>query len=74
MPTGPIHTASPSDETSAALDSAVADAAIDAFAGTGKPYIHIRGAWVYGDNTSITEESPSLALADRSSREKGDKQ
>jgi nucleoside-diphosphate-sugar epimerase len=36
----------------------MADAAIDAFAGTGKPYIHISGAWVYGDNTSITEESP----------------
>jgi nucleoside-diphosphate-sugar epimerase len=53
-----IHTASPGDETSAALDSAVAEAAIDAFAGTGKPYIHISGAWVYGDNTSITEESP----------------
>jgi nucleoside-diphosphate-sugar epimerase len=55
---GAIHTASPGDETSAALDSAMAEAAIDAFAGTGKPYIHISGAWVYGDNTSITEESP----------------
>jgi uncharacterized protein YbjT (DUF2867 family) len=52
-----IHTASPGDETSANLDTAVADAAIDAFAGTGKPYIQIGGLWVYGDNTSITEES-----------------
>jgi uncharacterized protein YbjT (DUF2867 family) len=33
---GAIHTASPGDATSADLDSAVADAAIDAFAGTGK--------------------------------------
>jgi nucleoside-diphosphate-sugar epimerase len=53
-----IHTASPGDATSADLDSAVADAAIEAFAGTGKPYLHISGAWIYGDNTSITEDSP----------------
>ena len=44
-----IHTASPGDATSANLDSAVADAAIDAFDGTGKPYIQISGLWVYGD-------------------------
>ena len=53
-----IHTASPGDETSANLDAAVADAAIEAFAGSGKPYLQISGAWIYGDNTSITEESP----------------
>jgi nucleoside-diphosphate-sugar epimerase len=55
---GAIHTASPGDETSANLDSAVVDAAIEAFAGTGKPYIQISGLWIYGDNTSISEESP----------------
>src|SRR6266700_2986256 len=55
---GAIHTASPGDATSADLDSAVADAAIEAFAGTGKPYIPITGTWVYGNNTSVTEESP----------------
>jgi nucleoside-diphosphate-sugar epimerase len=60
---GAIHTASPGDETSADLDSAVVDAAIEAFAGSGKPYIHISGAWVYGDNSSITEESPVNAPA-----------
>jgi nucleoside-diphosphate-sugar epimerase len=54
---GAIHLASPGDATSADLDSAVADAAIDAFAGTGKPYIHISGTWIYGDNSSINEES-----------------
>jgi nucleoside-diphosphate-sugar epimerase len=54
-----IHTASPGDETSANLDSAVADAAIEALAGTGRPYIHISGLWIYGDNTSISEESPA---------------
>jgi nucleoside-diphosphate-sugar epimerase len=55
---GAIHTASPGDATSADLDSAVADAAIDAFAATGKPYAQISGAWVFGSNTSISEKSP----------------
>jgi nucleoside-diphosphate-sugar epimerase len=54
-----VHTASPGDETSANLDAAVVDAAIEAFAGTGKPYIHISGLWTYGDNMAITEDSPS---------------
>jgi nucleoside-diphosphate-sugar epimerase len=58
---GAIHTASPGDETSAGLDSAVVDAAIEAFAGSGKPYLHISGVWIYGANTSITEESPIAA-------------
>jgi nucleoside-diphosphate-sugar epimerase len=53
-----VHVASPGDATSANLDSAVADAAIDALGGTGKPYVHISGTWVYGNNSAITEESP----------------
>jgi nucleoside-diphosphate-sugar epimerase len=60
---GAIHTASPGDATSADMDSAVADAAIEAFAGTGKPFIEIGGMWVYGTNTSITEDSPYHAPA-----------
>src|SRR6266516_713398 len=60
---GAIHTVSPGDETSAGLDSAVVDSAIEAFAGTGKPYLHITGAWVYGADPSITEESPIDAPA-----------
>src|SRR5256884_5058302 len=60
---GAIHTASPGDETSAVLDSAVVDAAIEAFTGTGKPYLHITGAWGYGANPSITEKSPIDAPA-----------
>lgn len=60
---GAIHTASPGDATTADLDSAMADAVIDAFDGTGKPYIEISGMWVYGDNTSITEQSPFHAPA-----------
>ncbi|HVD90159.1 MAG TPA: NAD-dependent epimerase/dehydratase family protein [Jatrophihabitantaceae bacterium] len=55
---GAIHTASPGDATSADLDSAVVDAAIDAFAGTGKPYLHISGVWIYGTNPAISEKSP----------------
>src|SRR2546428_4772362 len=60
---GVIHTASPGDETSADLDSVVVDAASEAFGGTGKPYLHITGAWVYGANTHISEESPIDAPA-----------
>src|SRR5258705_12980218 len=55
---GAIHTASPGDATSADLDAAVVDAAIDAFGGTGNPYIQISGLWIYGNNLSVSEESP----------------
>jgi nucleoside-diphosphate-sugar epimerase len=60
---GAIHTASPGDATSADLESAVVDAVIDAFAGTGKPYVSISGLWVYGANSAISEESPFKAPA-----------
>jgi nucleoside-diphosphate-sugar epimerase len=60
---GAIHTASPGDATSAGLDSAVVDAATDAFGGTGKPYLHVSGLWVYGANPSVSEESPFNAPA-----------
>ena len=55
---GSIHTASPGDATSADLDSAVVDAVIEAYSGSGKPHIQISGLWVYGSNTTITEDSP----------------
>jgi nucleoside-diphosphate-sugar epimerase len=54
---GAIHTASPGDATSANLDAAVVDAATSAFGGTGRPYLHISGEWIYGPNTAITEGS-----------------
>jgi nucleoside-diphosphate-sugar epimerase len=60
---GAVHTASPGDETSAKLDSAVVDAAVEAFGANEKPYAHISGLWVFGANTSITEESPYNAPA-----------
>ena len=53
-----IHTASPGDATSADLDAAVLDASIEGFAGTGKPYLHISGVWIYGNNPSVSEQSP----------------
>ncbi|MDE3131401.1 MAG: NAD-dependent epimerase/dehydratase family protein [Acidobacteriota bacterium] len=60
---GAIHTASPGDATSADLDNAVVDAVIEAYAGTGKPYLQISGLWVYGANAEISESSPYQAPA-----------
>ena len=60
---GAVHTASPGDETSAAFDSAVFDAAIDAYGASGKPFVPISGAWVYGNNTNIAEASPQNSPA-----------
>jgi nucleoside-diphosphate-sugar epimerase len=60
---GAIHTASPGDATSAELDAIVADTAVATLTGSGKPYVHISGAWIYGSNTSISEESPINAPA-----------
>jgi nucleoside-diphosphate-sugar epimerase len=55
---GAVHTASPGDATSADLDSAVVDAAIEAFDGSGRAYVHISGLWIYGSNLAISEDSP----------------
>ena len=55
---GAVHTASPGDETSADFEAAVTDAAVDAYDGTGKPFVPISGVWVYGNNTDIAEASP----------------
>jgi nucleoside-diphosphate-sugar epimerase len=40
------------------VDRDFAAAAIHAFAGTGKPYIHSSGAWNFGSGSHITEETP----------------
>jgi nucleoside-diphosphate-sugar epimerase len=60
---GAVHLASPGDETSADLDTAVLDAAIEAFGASGKPFVQISGLWIYGDNTDIDEASPIKAPA-----------
>ncbi len=55
---GAIHTASPGDATSADFDTAVVAAAVAAYDGTGKPFVHTGGIWVYGSGTDITEDTP----------------
>ncbi len=60
---GAVHTASPGDTTSADMDSAMVDAVIETYDGSGRPYVQISGAWVYGDNTAINEASPFEAPA-----------
>lgn len=52
-----IHTAAGSDEKDAGLNDAVIDAAIEAFGGSGKPFVHTGGIWMYGSNPAITETS-----------------
>ena len=56
-----IHTAAGGNEQDAQLNDAVIDAAIAAFSGTQKPFIHTGGIWVYGSNPAITETSPLAA-------------
>jgi nucleoside-diphosphate-sugar epimerase len=60
---GAVHTASPGDETSAALDAAVVDGAIEAYGTSGRPFLQISGLWIYGNNTDIAENSPLKAPA-----------
>lgn len=55
---GAVHSASPGDRTSADFDKAVATAAIDAFTGTTKPYVHTSGLWIWGEGENLTEELP----------------
>ncbi|GAA2637213.1 NAD-dependent epimerase/dehydratase family protein [Dactylosporangium fulvum] len=55
---GVVHTAATGDARSAEFDRSVVRAAGQALAGTGKPYVHTSGIWVYGDNADITEDSP----------------
>ncbi|WP_409330707.1 NAD-dependent epimerase/dehydratase family protein [Trujillonella humicola] len=53
-----VHTASPGDATSAAVDAALLDAVLPALAGSGKPYLHTSGAWVLGDG-DLDESTPA---------------
>lgn len=54
---GAIHTAAGGDDKDASLNDAVIDAAVDAFGGTNKPFVHTGGIWIYGSNASITENA-----------------
>jgi nucleoside-diphosphate-sugar epimerase len=47
------------DEADAAgFDRRIAQAAIDAFAGTDKPYVHSGGVWIWGAGEGIVESDP----------------
>lgn len=68
-----IHTAAGSDEKDAELNDAVINAAIEAFGGTTKPFVHTGGIWVYGSNPAITETSELQAPAITGWRPAGEK-
>lgn len=52
-----IHAAAGGDEHDPALNDAVIAAAIEAYSGTDKPFVHTGGVWVYGSNPAISEDS-----------------
>lgn len=52
---GLIHTAAGSDERDPDLNASVIAAAIEAFTGTDKPFVHTGGIWTYGSSSSISE-------------------
>ena len=57
-----IHLAAAGDDAEA-FDRRVAEAAVGALGGTGKPYVHTGGVWVYGPGDDLTEETPYDAPA-----------
>ena len=57
-----IHLAAAGDDAEA-FDRRVAEAAVGALGGTGKPYVHTGGVWVYGSGDDLTEATPYDAPA-----------
>lgn len=57
-----IHLAAAGDDAEG-FDRRVAEAAVQALAGTGKPYVHTGGVWVYGPGADLSEEHPYDAPA-----------
>ncbi len=68
---GAIHTAVPA-QGAPEFDRSVIDAAIAAFAGTGKSYVHTGGVWVHGAG-AVTEETPIDAPEIVAWREEGER-
>ncbi|MDR7190646.1 nucleoside-diphosphate-sugar epimerase [Microbacterium sp. BE35] len=54
------HLAAPAEGV-AALNEAVVDAAIDAYASTGRRFVLTSGIWLWGSASDITEETPPRA-------------
>jgi nucleoside-diphosphate-sugar epimerase len=57
-----IHLAAAGDDAEG-FDRRVAEAAVQALGGTGKPYVHTGGVWVYGSGDDLDEEHPYDAPA-----------
>ncbi|NQX11052.1 NAD-dependent epimerase/dehydratase family protein [Microbacteriaceae bacterium VKM Ac-2855] len=51
---GAIHTADLGEDG----DRIVVQAVAEAFSGTGKPYVHTSGVWIWGDGDDIVENDP----------------
>lgn len=58
-----IHAAAAGDGTDPEINTSVVAAALEAFAGTDKPFVLTGGIWTYGDNTAIVEDSPDAPPA-----------
>lgn len=54
---GVIHLAADPDDAEG-FDRGVAEAAVEALSGQGRPYVHTGGVWVYGAGDSIEETDP----------------
>ena len=52
---GLVHTAAGGDDRDQALNEAVITAALEAFSGTTKPFLHTGGIWTYGADSAISE-------------------
>jgi nucleoside-diphosphate-sugar epimerase len=59
---GVVHTASPGDESNAAVDGAFVDTVIRALDGTDTPFVHTGGIWIFGSGPDLTEQSPFQPL------------
>lgn len=60
---GAIHTATTAEGDPVAFDRAVASTVAEAFAGTGKVYVHTGGVWVWGAGDDVRENGPFDAPA-----------
>ncbi|ARC56434.1 dTDP-4-oxo-6-deoxy-D-allose reductase [Frondihabitans sp. 762G35] len=59
---GVIHTASPGDETSAAVDGDLVDVVVGEFSGTDRPFVHTGGIWIFGAGDDLDESTPPKPL------------
>ncbi|WP_022889229.1 NAD-dependent epimerase/dehydratase family protein [Agromyces italicus] len=53
---GAVHAAAPATDA-AAFDTAISDAVIEAFGGTGRRYVHTGGIWAYGAGVALDDDA-----------------